>query len=94
MDTLYNESLEMYVIRNMQTKEYIFQGPNVDNELSDLTTYRLDKVIPFATLPEAKEYLEYLFEDFKEDDPEIAKSFQIRKIKIVDIGEVDERKAQ
>lgn len=86
--TIYNESLVKYAIRNVENGQYIYWGTDVDNELSMMTTYRLDKVELLDTLDEAKDFLEQVKEFYEEDDE--AQQIEIRKIKVVDIGGIYE----
>ena len=87
--TIYNESLVKYALRNVENGQYIYQGTDADNELSIMTTYRLDKVELLDTIDDAKDLLEEVKEFYEEDD-EAPEQIQIRKIKVVDIGELYE----
>lgn len=76
--TICNESLVLYAIRNKESSAYFYQGIDADGETSFFTTFSLSKADIYDYRADAEEVLKVLNED--ED------LYEIRKVKIIDIG--------
>lgn len=72
--TIYNESLIYYALRN--SEGYL----SLNGKVLELQR-NMKNIVYFNSIQEAKEQLE----EFKEDFPNL----QIRKVKIIDIGEIE-----
>ena len=83
--TIYTESTVHYVLRNKENQAYITDLSTQGLELTYGETFSLQKAFVFNLLVDATAAAEILNKEKFEDREQI----QVRKIKIVDIGEVE-----